>query len=556
MMYLRSASRRRSATLIAAGGLCWLSLLTSATATFPADAPQAAASAAAAGSSAETAAGGNREWTMWGGSPARNHVNPTTGLQLDIKAGKTPADGQRLAWIADLGSHTYGNPIVAGGRIFVSTNNGRQYRPQHKGDRGVLLCLDEATGAFQWQLTREKLASGKANDWPEQGICSTPCVEGDRLYVVTNRCEIMCLDVDGFRDGTNDGVYQTEVDTAAEDADVLWSVDMIAEHQVYPHNMATSSPVIYGDLLYVMTSNGIDEAHERLPAPEAPSLLALHKLTGKVVWQNSTPSTASRAPEPYNSILHGQWSSPTVGVVNGRAQVFLPGGDGVLYGLDAASGDLLWWFDLNPKDAEAELAGRGDRSEIISTPVFVDNSIVLSLGQDPEHGDGVGHIYRISATRAGDISPQIADGAGGWQANPNSGQIWHFGGRDVDGQLTGEADAPLYRRTICTAVVHDGLVFCPDLSGFLHCLDFATGRRHWEYDLFSAVWGSPLIADGQLLLGDEDGELTILPARATLDEQSLRTIRFRSSIYSTPTLAGGMLYIADRSRLYAFRVTP
>lgn len=504
--------------------------------------------------SSSRADGAATEWPMFGGSSARNNSHSAKGVVLDFKPGKTVEDGRNLLWIANLGSHTYGNPIVASGRVFVSTNNGNEYRPRHRGDRGVLVCFDQASGQFLWQLTREKLASGKAHDWPEQGICSTPCVAGERLYVVTNRCEIMCLDIDGFRDGTNDGSWQAEVDLEQEDADILWSVDMMAEHHVFPHNMATCSPVIHGDLVYVMTSNGIDEAHEKVPAPDAPSLLALNRETGTVVWQTSLPGTGSKAPAPWNTILHGQWSSPAIGVVNGRAQVFFPGGDGVLYALDAATGELIWWFDLNPKESTSELAGRGDRNEIIATPVFSDNSVVLSVGQDPEHGEGVGHIYRIDATRSGDISPQVDDGAGGWKSNPASGQIWHFGGRDADGSITGEKEAFLFRRTLCTAVISDGLVYCPDLSGFLHCLDFATGHRYWEHDTFASVWASPMIVDGHLLLGDEDGELSILPTGRKLDENAVRKIRFRSSIYSTPTIAGGVLYLADRSKLYAFRV--
>ncbi len=498
----------------------------------------------------------NVEWPVWGGSASRNNVNPTTGVTLDFKPAKTPADGRNLLWVSDLGSHTYGNPIVAGGRIFVATNNGNEYRENHKGDRGVLLCFEEKSGKFLWQLTREKLESGKANDWPEQGICSTPCVEGNKLYVVTNRCEIMCLDCQGFYDKRNDGAVTDEVDAAMEDADILWSVDMISDYQVYPHNMATCSPVIHGDLLYVMTSNGIDEAHEKVPSPNAPSLLVLNKSTGEVVWKTSLPGTGSKAPKPWDSILHGQWSSPAIGVVGGRAQVYLPGGDGVLYALDAVSGELIWWFDLNPKDASFEMAGRGTRNEVIATPVFVQDSVILSTGQDPEHGEGEGYIHRIDATRNGDVSAVVEDGKGGWIPNPNSGRIWSFGGRDAEGTITGEKGGLLYRRTICTAVVYDGLVYCPDLSGFLHCLDLKTGQRYWEYDTFAAVWGSPVIVDGSLLLGDEDGEMLVMKTGKQLDEKSIRTVRFRSSIYSAPSIANGMLYVTDRSKLYAFTLFP
>lgn len=500
----------------------------------------------------EAAAGDGKtagNWPMWGGDPSRNMVNATTGINLNFD----PDGGDSVVWTAPLGSQTYGNPVVAAGKVFVGTNNGGEYRDKHKGDRGVVLCFNEEDGKFLWQLTREKLPEGRVNDWPEQGICSTPIVEDGLLYVATNRCELMCIDVEGFHDGENDGPYKDEVDAEELDADIVWSLDMIEELGVFPHNLATSSPVIHGDLVLLLTSNGVDEAHLEVPSPRAPCFLAVNKKTGEVIWEDNAPALDSKAPEPFNNILHGQWSSPALGTIDGVTQVFMPGGDGVLYSYNAESGELIWWFDLNPKDSVWELGGRGTRNAIISTPVFVDNSVVLAVGQDPEHGEGVGHLYRIDATKKGDLSPMIAEGEG-YKENPNSGEIWHVGGVDEDGSVTGEENGLIFRRTISTVAVKDGLVYAPDLSGFLHCVDFKTGEKKWVYDTFAAVWGSPMVVDGHVLLGDEDGELAILKAGDTLDEDQIETKTFQTSIYSTPTIANGRMYVSDRSTLYAIKV--
>ena len=469
-------------------------------------------------------------------------VNTTTNVAIDFKPARKLADANKMAWIATLGSQTYGNPIVAGGKVFVGTNNGGGYRPKHPEDedRGVVLCFEEKTGEFLWQLTRQKLPQGRVNDWLEQGICSTPIIEGDRMWVVTNRCELMCLDVNGFHDGENDGPYKDEVDAEQQDADIVWVLDMIEDFDVFPHNLATSSPVIFEDMVYLLTSNGVDEAHLEVPSPRSPSFLAVNKTTGEVVWEDNSP---------FDKILHGQWSSPAIGIVNGQAQVYLPGGDGWLYALDAKTGEHVWKFDLNPKDSKWELGGRGTRNAVISTPVFYENSVILGVGQDPEHGEGVGHLYRIDATKQGDVSPVTED----LKPNPNSAQIWHFGGVDEDGTVTGEKGRLIYRRTISTIAVQDGLVFAPDLTGYLHCLDFETGKRHWEYDMLAAVWGSAMVVDGKVFLGDEDGDLVIL--KASKEKEKLDEKIFPSSIYSTPTVANGRLYVTDRSRLYAFDVT-
>ena len=86
----------------------------------------------------------------------------------------------------------YGNPVVAGGKVFVGTNNQANRQPKAKGDKGVVMCFREKDGVFLWQLTHNKLQAGRVNDWPQQGICSSPCVEGKRLYYVNNRCELVC----------------------------------------------------------------------------------------------------------------------------------------------------------------------------------------------------------------------------------------------------------------------------------------------------------------------------------------------------------------------------
>lgn len=494
------------------------------------------------------------DWPMWGGSADRNMVNLKEKLDIDFEPvtdAKTNRRQRNVAWTAKLGSQTYGNPVIAANKVFVGTNNGGKYRPHHDGDRGCVLAFDAQTGTLLWQLTREKLPQGRVNDWPEQGICSTACVDGDRMWLVTNRAELICLDTEGFLDDQNDGPTLDEADHARQDADIIWTLDMIDELGVFPHNLATSSPVVFGDLVFVITSNGVEETHKQVVLPRAPSFIAVNKRTGAVVWECGLP---------YDKILHGQWSSPTLGKVNGKMQVFFGGGDGWLYSLDPATGELIWKFDLNPKESEWILNGRGTRNNIVSTPVFFDNSIILAVGQDPDHLTGVGHLYRIDATKQGDVSPHFVVDENGRPVdlprgepadpelgqrivtNPNSAMIWHYGGVDQEGEF-------VFGRTMSTAAVHDGLVYMADLAGFVYCLDFKTGRRQWRHDMLAGCWGSPMVVDGKVLIGDEYGDLRIFAAGRR--ERLLRTIEFGSSIYSTPSLAYGKLFVASRSTLYA-----
>ena len=471
-----------------------------------------------------------QDYPQWGGTSSRNMVISAKGIATDWDV----ESRKNILWSTKLGSQNYGNPVVAGGKIFVGTNNSAGLRPdKHPAaeDRGCVVALDEKTGKFLWQFTREKL--DRAEDWPEMGICSTACIVDKLLYVVTNRCEVACLDVEGFLDGENDGPYNVETDTTKSDADIIWLLDMRKDLKVYPHNMATCSPTVHGDYLFVVTSNGIDDAHEKVASPDAPSFLCLDRKTGKVIWQDATPGA---------EILHGQWSSPSVGQVDGKTLVFFPGGDGWVYAFDVAAsvaegkGKLVWKFDLNPKDAKRGEPGRTDRSEIIGTPVFVEGSVIAATGQDPEFGEGVGHIYRIDASTKGDIT--------------ESGKVWHLGG--ASGQ--GRQKKYTFRRTISTVAVHNGLVFAADLSGYLHCIDFKTGQRYWEHDMLAAVWGSPMVIDNKVYLGDEDGDVVIFDCNKELkilSEQSLG-----APIYSTPIVANGVLYFAARSEIFAIASQP
>jgi outer membrane protein assembly factor BamB len=441
---------------------------------------------------------------MWGGTPDRNMVSKAKGMPMswDVKTKKN------VKWVAELGSQTYGNITVAGGVVLVGTNNEAKRDPKVTGDKGVLMAFDQKTGAFLWQAVHDKVAAGRVNDWPFQGIASSPLIEGDRVYYVSNRAELMCVDLQGFRDKENDGPVTDEKEKGEQNSDVVWKLDMMEELGAFPHNLANSSPVSFGDLVYVSTSNGQDESHVNIPSPKAPAIIAVNKKTGKVVWEDASPG---------DKILHGQWSTPTVGKLGGVDQVVMGQGDGWVRGYEAATGKKLWEFDTNPKESTWPKT----RNEIISTPVIYEDKVYLANGQDPEHGEGVGHMYCIDATKRGDIT--------------KTGLVWHY---------------DKIRRSISTPAIADGVVYQPDFSGFFHAIDAKTGAQLWVHDMFAAVWGSPMLtADGRVYLGDEDGDVVIM--QAGREKKVLAEINMGSSVYSTPIPAGGALFITNRNQLFA-----
>jgi outer membrane protein assembly factor BamB len=679
------------------------------------------------------------DWTQWGGDSERNNVAVASNLPeewevggFDRKTGEWQKDdAQHVLWTAAVGSQTYGNAVVADGRVFVGTNNGRGYMPRYpaKVDLGCMLAFSEKDGSFLWQHSSEKLRTGRVHDWPLQGICCAPYVEGKRLWYVTSRGTIVCLDTEGFYDGEDDGPekgglaklfkepptvhagldsgqlpaslsavigdigerfrvktveegsewlisvrqgrqYQfygvkladgnisvsnrgigkeptegkavatvpadltaglsggkvspatrsllakrgfnlpesvnvtadsptkwtvaAKVDGAdrkmiirregpnlaaykemttddKNEADVIWTYDMMGKLGVSQHNMCSCSVTALGDILFVNTSNGVDESHKNIPGVKAPSFMALDKNTGKVHWTDASPGP---------NILHGQWSSPSVGTLGGVPQVIFAGGDGWVYSFKADKGsngkpELLWKFDANPKNSEWILGGRGTRNNIIATPVLYKGMVYVAVGQDPEHGPGGGHLWCIDPTKRGDVSPQkvvhvsdrtktlphrrliALDEKEGEVAidNINSAVIWHYSGYDQNGDEELEMHERM-NRSCGTVAIKDDVLYIADFSGIFHCLNANTGEVHWTYDMLSAAWGSPLIADGKVFIGDEDGELAVFKFSTSKDDgEPIAEVDMLNSVYSTPIIANNVMYISNKTHLFAIKKT-
>jgi outer membrane protein assembly factor BamB len=308
--------------------------------------------------------------------------------------------------------------------------------------------------------------------------------------------------------------------------------------------MAACSPLVVGDLVFVVTGNGVDEEHANIPSPTAPSFIAVNKKTGKVVWKDASPG---------KSIMHGQWSNPTYAEVNGKPQVIFPGGDGWLYAFEPANGKPIWKFDANPKDSKYELGGKGTRSDFIATPVVVGDRCYIGTGQDPEHLTGIGHLWCIDITRTGDRSPElVADPKADpvkTRPNPDSGVVWHYGGAlRMEDQDMIRRDF-YFGRTMSTVAVHDGLVYAGELDGFLHCLDARTGKEYWQHDLKAGLWGSAYWVDGKVYIATEDGDIWIFEHGK--DKKEPRRMEMRQRVRSTPVVANGVLYVMTELHLYA-----
>lgn len=397
-----------------------------------------------------------------------------------------------------------------------------------------------------------------------------PVADGVEKYIVQlrNETDLVCERLRPFR---------------AEDkheADVVWELDMMKELGVEQHNMCTCPPASWGNTVFICTSNGVDDYHTKVAAPQAPSFIALDKLTGKVLWTDNSPGA---------NIHHGQWSGPAVGVLGGVPQVIFPGGDGWVYSFHAeqhADGKpkLLWKFDVNPKEVQLELGGRGTRNEVIAVPVIYDGRVYVSSGQDPEHGEGQGQLWCLDPTKRGDISRQlvvdikdrnrviphrrekaiIPENGEILIDNPNSGVVWLYDRVPPARDQKGDSFLDQYHRSMSSVAIKDDLLVAADFSGLIHCLNAKTGKLLWQHDALAAIWGSPLIVGDRIFVPDEDGDVVVLPlmpfpvrrpqvpeANAFLELVPLAEINMPNSINCTPFVAQDVLYITTRDRIFA-----
>src|SRR5262249_30667389 len=216
-------------------------------------------------------------------------------------------------------------------------------------------------------------------------------------------------------------------------------------------------------------------------------------------------------------------------------------GDGWMRSFDALTGKLFWKFDTNPKGAEWKKAARGRRTTLMATPVLYEGRVYIANGDEPSLGNGPGRLYCIDPMREGDVSKELDDGEGKSKPNPNSAEVWHFGDLVTARQKKGRPYT--FNGTTSTVAIHDGLVIAPEHDGYIHCLHARTGREYWTYDALCTIYGSPLIADGKVYVGADNGDVFVF---ALSKEMKLLAQNAGSdAIRSSPVLANGVLYIAS-----------
>jgi outer membrane protein assembly factor BamB len=468
-------------------------------------------------------------WPMFGGANSRNMVNttaknvPTTWIAEEGKL-------KNIKWVAQLGNHCFAGPVVGDGKVFVGTNSHNSRDKNVKPGTALLIAFNETDGKFLWQNAHTSPDDALFNEGRSSGMCSTPVIEGKRLYYVTPGCEVVCAETTGT---------------------IQWKYDMMKELKVIPHHLSNCSPLIVGDLIMVVTGNGVDDQGD-VASAKAPSFIAVNKKTGKLVWESNLPGA---------NIIEGQWSNPVAATVNGKTQVIFPGGDCVLYSFEPETGKLLWKCDCFPTRQPKGV--RENDIYIVATPVTVGARLYLGLGVCPDSKQRPKYSYCLclDITKQGDVSPKNYDPKDA--VNKNSALVWAFGGPILPPPAKGRQVR--FGPTMSTVAIHDGLLYLTEEAGYLHCLDVKTGQLLWDHDFKTSIWSSPYCVDGKVYIGTNDGDVIIfaqgkerkyyldgkLEDPSPKNDKRLPSASMDDNDVGTPVVANGVLFIATKSKLFA-----
>jgi len=456
-----------------------------------------------------------------------------------------------------------------------------------------VLCLDEQTGRELGRFICRR-PSGRGERW---GVCSTPTVEGDRLYLVTPYGEAVCVNVASL--------LTSHAKASAEESDrhIVWKYDMVEKLQVVLDHAASCSPLVFGDFVYVCTGNGRFKNLKRPFYPLTPSLVVFNRHTGQLVARDDE--------QIGEQLWRGQWSSPSLAMVHGKPQILFATGNGLCYGFEPVDpaakvapdkwitetlrGPIVYFIDVEGKDiagltpsqyAETHhvLSGKGKpalplefRYSIkmpMTTPI---DSIPKARVPDvpilkkvwwfdclpPEFrnapfyargskGDGKRHPCDIIATPVF-YNNRVYVAIGGDPQHASKNSRGHLVCIDATktGDVTRSGSVWSYdelNATLTTVAIADGLLFVIDEAAVVHCLDADTGRKHWSYELKSdrgLLTSALVVADGKVFVGK-----SVLAAGKTL--KVLATIEgLASTSCSTPCVANGVLFTVHGKRLWA-----
>lgn len=459
---------------------------------------------------ASSARGGN--WPSWRG-PEGIGVSPEKGLPLKWNA------SENVRWHAQLPGPCNSSPIVWGDRVFVT-------QAVEDGNRRTVMCFDRADGKPLWQSGAAY--SDKEPTQQNNPYCSaTPVTDGERVIASFGSAGLYCYDFAGKE---------------------VWHRDLGKMSHMFGN---ASSPILYGDLCILPF--GPDEKAR---------LIAVNKRTGEPVWEVEPPKV-----DP-----NEQQSSEGPGGAGGRGRPGAgrePGGPGGPGGGPGPGGFGAGGPGGPGPGGPGGPRGRGSPSGTWSTPIIVKadghDELIMAFpyrlaAYDPKTGKqlwlskGVGATIYTTAVWGENTIVGMSSGMG----RGSVVAVKPGGSGDVtESRRLWQADIAKSRTG--SGIIHEGHFYAITDNGIADCVDLKTGNTVWEERLKgpgakSSSWSSMLLADGNIYVPNQSGDVFVL--RASPQFELLATNSVGESTNASLAASNGELFMRTDRSLWCFANTP
>ena len=395
------------------------------------------------------------DWPQWRG-PRRDAVSAETGLLQSW-----PAGGPKVTWQASGLGTGYSSVVVGRGRLFTI---GRQESDV------IVTALDAATGKSVW--TRK---IGETSRHP----CSTPTLNGDHLYALDPDGDLVCL--------------------KAETGEVVWQISFIDDFagRMMSGRGYGESPLIDGERL-ICTPGGADAA-----------LVALDKLTGKVIWKAKLPEIGSAGKDGAG------FSSVVVTEAAGLRQYVQLVGRGVI-GIDARDGRFLWSYNAIANETANIPTPVVHNEFVFAANGYTAGSVLLKLVPDSSQ-DGVQGV-----------KAEVVYSLSGSQFQNHHGGVVRLGEYLFGGHGNN--------------------------NGLPTCLEFKTGRVVWKRRGLGVGSAAVVYADGQLYFRYQNGVVALIEAsnRGYNLKGTFEIPGAGGDSWAHPVVANGRLYLREQDTLWVY----
>jgi outer membrane protein assembly factor BamB len=359
---------------------------------------------------------------------------------------------------------------------------------------------------------------------------STPVIFGNRLYLQTTvgdlastQERLVAVDADGGKivwerrfsqylsdvpqhragwaspavDPATGNIYMftvsAELIALASDGTILWDRSLPEEYgAITTHGGRTTSPIVEGDLVILNTL--IQNWGADLGRP-GNRYFAFDKKTGQTVWISS----------PQARHYDTNYSTPIVADVNGARLLLVGGTDGVFHALQVNTGKPQWSLEVSKR-------------AILNSVLFRDNTVFITHGEENIDTTEMGMVAAMDATGSGALTGAVIK--------------WKTHG---------------FLPTYASPVMDGERLYTVDNSAIVGAFDLKTGKELWRRSLGTLQKGSPVLADGKLYIGTENGKFYILRPSAArvevLDEDVIGNPSDPEPIVASPAIADGRVYV-------------